>query len=74
MNDLKFKFDSELSLGQNFIIWNDLDANERDTYNEPKLERLEAIKLFSQIHAVSAVDVQDSLAVESTRFSFKLES
>lgn len=73
MNDLIFKFDSELSLGQNFIIWNDLDASERDVYNEPKLERLEAIKLFSQIHNVSAVDVQDSLVAESTRFSFKIE-
>lgn len=74
MNDPIFKFDSELTLGQNFIIWNDLDTAERDVYNEPKRERLEAVKLFSQLHNVSAVDVQDSLVAESTRFSFNIES
>lgn len=73
MEDPIFKFDSELSLGLNFIIWNELDAAERDVYNEPKRERLEAVKIFAQIHNVSAVDVQDSLVAEGTRFSFKIE-
>ena len=73
MDDLKFKFDSELTLGQNFIIWNGLVESERDAYNEPKLHRLEALKLFSQLHNVSAVDVQDSLVAENARFSFKLK-
>jgi hypothetical protein len=69
--ETQFVFDKSESLATNFHRWNDLDSKERDTFNEPQLDRLAAIKLFSEIFGVSAVDIQDSMEVERRRYEYK---
>jgi len=44
--ETQFVFDKSESLATNFHRWNDLDREERDSYNEPQLDRLAAVKLF----------------------------
>jgi hypothetical protein len=69
--ETQFVFDKSESLATNFHRWNDLDREERDAYNEPQLDRLAAVKLFSKIFSVSAVDVQDSMEAERRRYEYK---
>jgi len=69
--ETQFVFDNTESLATNFHRWNDLDRQERDSYNEPQLDRLAAVKLFSEIFGVSAVDIQDSMEVERRRYEYK---
>lgn len=69
--ETQFVYDKSESLATNFHRWNDLDSKERDSFNEPQLDRLSAIKLFSEIFGVSAVDIQDSMEVERRRYEYK---
>lgn len=71
--DRPFVLDGTLTLGQNFHRWYILDCDEREDWGERTLDYPEAIKYFSRLHNIAAVDVQDSLEAERFKWSFMPE-
>ena len=69
----EFQIDPELSLAQNFNQWYMLDSEEREDWGEYTLDYPEAIKYFSRLHGIAAVEIQDSMDAERKRFSFMPE-
>lgn len=68
--DRPFVFDTDHTIAQNFHRWYHMDCDEREDWGERTLDYPEAIKYFSRLQNIAAVEIQDSLNAERTKYSW----